>query len=131
MSRVSQPAAVLFCTFACLAILAVAGAPRAVAAPPGDRFAAIAVSPQTGRYGYGNGYASLYDAERTARANTGDPHAEVVVWVKNGWLALAVCDAGYATSWSTRSAQDAAARALDDCSRNGSPGRIAVWISSR
>jgi hypothetical protein len=131
MSRVSQPAAVLFCTLASLAVLAAARAPRAVAAPPVDRFAAIAVSQQTGRYGYGTGYATLYEAEASARVNTGDPNAEVVVWVKNGWLALAYCDTGYATSWSTRSAQDAAARALDDCSRNGSPGQLAVWVSAR
>jgi hypothetical protein len=131
MSRVSRPATVLLGTLASLAVLVTAWAPRAEATPPVDRFAAIAVSQQTGRYGYSTGYVSLSDAMSTARANTGDPHAEVVVWVRNGWLALAVCDSGYATSWSTRSAQEAADRALDDCSRNGSRGQIAVWISSR
>jgi hypothetical protein len=131
MSRVSQPAAVLFCTLASLAVLATARAPRAEAAPPVERFAAIAVSQQTGRYGYGTGYATLREAQASAIANTGDPNAEVVVWVRNGWLALAVNETGYATTWSMRSAQDAATRALDDCSRKGSRGQLAVWVSAR
>jgi hypothetical protein len=124
--------AVRFLALAWMAVLCAIPAPRAVAGPPPDRFAAIALSLQTGRYGYSSGAASLAAAERAARANTGDPNAEILVWVQNGWVALAFSNNGeYAATWSTRSARDAAASALRDCTVNGGRGELAVCTSAR
>jgi hypothetical protein len=123
--------AVRFLALAWMAVLCAIPAPRAVAGPPPDRFAAIALSLETGRYGYSTGAASLAAAAAVARSKTGDPNAEILVWVQNGWVALAFSDNGtYAATWSTRSARDAAASALRDCAVNGGRSQLAVCTSA-
>jgi hypothetical protein len=132
MSRPRPSTAIVFGVLLSPAVLAAFPVPAAEAGPPADRFAAIAVSPRTGRYGYCSGAASLRDAETVARANTGDLNAEVVVEVKNGWVALAASDTGgYAATWSARSAQDAATRALLECAPYGGRCQVVAWASAR
>lgn len=67
----------------------------------GQTYAAIAYSPSTGKYGYGNGYRSRYAAEREALRQCPESDAKVVGWVCNGFLALAVGDDNaYGTGYS-------------------------------
>jgi hypothetical protein len=64
-----------------------------------NRFAAIAYSPLTGRYGYTSGAFCLADATAGAIANCCAPDARVVVWVENGWAAFARSRNGTAISY--------------------------------
>jgi hypothetical protein len=95
-------------------------------------FAAIAYSPQTGRYGYTSGAACLADAEAGAVANCGVWDARVVVWVENGWAAFARSPDGSAFGYgvSTRSLAEAEGIALRGCAQNGCPGYIVAWAAA-
>jgi hypothetical protein len=98
------------------------------AAAAGSRFAAIAYSDQTGRYGYAYGYNDRQNAQDDALARCDAPDGRVVVWVEHGWVALALGERGVAGwAWSTRSRADAETRALRQCGCNGS---IVAWACS-
>ena len=115
-----------------LAMLAAVGPPAAQASPCGNHFAAIAYSPQTGRYGYSSGAACLANAEAGAVANSGACDARVVVWVEDGWAAFARSPNGSAYGYgvSTRSLAEAEAIALRGCALNGCPGCIVARAAS-
>jgi Domain of unknown function (DUF4189) len=121
----------LFCL--ALAVSAIVAFSRAQANPIGDRFAAIAYSGQTGRYGYAYGRTCLADAESAAVANCAACDARVVIRVENGWVALArgVNGTAYGVGWSTRSLADAEGIALQGCAQRGCLGYIAAWAQSR
>jgi serine/threonine-protein kinase len=125
----THPRRQLVTCFVAAALLALAAArpPRAQADPCVPRFAAVAYSECTGRYGYTYGKACLADAEAGALANCGARDARIVGWVENGWVALARSPQGsaYGFGWSTRSLAEAEAIALRAC-----PGYIAVWTAS-
>lgn len=94
-----------------------------------DRYAAIAYSPQTGAYGYSYNAGSRSSAERSALNRCRARDARVVVWVKNGWAALARNRYGaWGTAWSSRSKS----HATDLARRNvrGGGGRTHVWVNS-
>jgi hypothetical protein len=57
-----------------------------------DTYAAIAYSPNTGRYGYATGRPTRAAAESVAVAECNRPDARVVVWSRNEYCALAVGD---------------------------------------
>jgi len=124
--------AIVLWSLTSLVVLGTVALPRAQAGPGGNRFAAIAYSEQTGRYGYVYGRACLADAQAGAIANCGAPDAHVVIWVQNGWVALARSPNGaaYGCGWSTCSLADAEATALRGCALHGCPGIIAAWASS-
>jgi serine/threonine-protein kinase len=126
MSHPRRPAVVLAVAVLSLVALAAVNPSRAEAGSS-DRFAAIAYSECTGRYGYTFGCGCLADAEAGAVANCGAPDARVVGCVENGWVALARSPNGsaYGYGWSTCSLADAEATALRSC-----PGYIAVWAAS-
>jgi serine/threonine-protein kinase len=85
-----------------------------------DDFGAIAYSPSTGYYGYSYGKDCEATAENVALRNCNGPDRQVVVWVANGYAALAVNNnGGYGAAWSTDCQADADQAALDFA---GGPG---------
>jgi Domain of unknown function (DUF4189) len=78
-------------------------------------------SPQTGRYGYTSGAACLPDSEAGAVANSGACDAQVVLWVADGWAAIARSPDGSASGYglSTRSLAEAEAISLRGCAQSG------------
>jgi len=56
-----------------------------------DRYAAVAFSPSTSRWGYGNGYFTRAEATACAVVECGQSDA-VTSWCKNAWIALAISD---------------------------------------
>lgn len=92
-------------------------------------YAAIAYSTSTGQYGYSFGQVSRASAERVALQKCKANDAEAVVWVSNGWAAVAVGnDGSYGTGWSTRSRAAAEKIALRNVTGNGA--RILCWVAS-
>jgi hypothetical protein len=70
-----------------------------------DTYAAIAYSESTGRYGYGYNYSTRTAAENRALNECDADDAEVVVWGRNAYVALAVSDNGpYGYAWGTTEA---------------------------
>ena len=81
------------------AVAALSSAGQARAASD-DTFAAIAYSPATGHVGYAYNAASQRGAERRALEECDRSDAEVVVVVRNGYVALAVGEDGaYGYAW--------------------------------
>ena len=114
-------------TVCCKALMALALVVGVSSAARAD-FAAIAYSTETGNWGYSFGQGYLSDAQNVAidRCNASD--AKVVVWVENGWAALAVGDNGaYGWGWSGNSRAEAETIALQ---KAGANARIRCWVYS-
>ena len=107
------------------------GLAPALQAAPGDRFAAIAYSPSTGRWGYGNNYPTKAAAIARAVRECGRRDAKTF-WCRNAWGALALSDSapgGYGWSWATTAA--AARRgALRECRARNPDARVVVCVSA-
>jgi hypothetical protein len=117
---------VLFVLLSCLLTAAI---PEANAS--GDRFAAVAFSPSTGRWGYSNGFSTQSAAMARARAECGARDA-IVKWTKNAWISLAVSDespGGYGWAWGT-TAGKARGGAVDACLRHNPDARVVVTVSA-
>jgi hypothetical protein len=96
-----------------------------------DSYAAIAYSPSTGRWGYGNGYPSQAQATTRALAECGQRDA-VTKWCKNAWIALALSNkspGGYGWAWAT-TASVARSRALRECRARNPDAHIVVCVSA-
>ena len=94
-----------------------------------DRYVAIAYSPSTGAYEYGNGYATKAEAIARAEEECGEADA-VTKWARNAWLALAVSnDGGYGSGWGT-SAAKARELAVESCLEHNETGRVLLCISA-
>ena len=96
-----------------------------------DRFAAVAFSSATKRYGYSYNCRSTERAKELALSNCGAADARVVAWSKNGYIAIA---RGYrgATGWGwAGDAQTARRNALNNCLRYSSYAEIVVCVSAR
>jgi serine/threonine-protein kinase len=94
-----------------------------------DRYAAVAFSPSTGAYGYGNGYATKAEAIQRARRECGESDA-VTKWARNAWLALAVSgDGGYGSGWGT-TAGKAREMAVESCLQHNAEAKVVVCISA-
>src|SRR5947199_10838755 len=67
-----------------------------------NKFAAIAYSPSTGKYGYSYNYASRSAAEKVALQHLPQPDARIVCWVQAGFCALALGDdkSEFGVGWS-------------------------------
>jgi hypothetical protein len=133
MLRLRRPALALgFVALLSVVTLLAVDSPAAQASFGVNRFAAIAYSPQTGRYGFTSGATCLPDAEARAIANCGACDARIVVWAENGWAAFARSPNGSAVGYgvSTRSLAEAEAIALRGCALNGFPGSIIAWAAS-
>lgn len=99
-----------------------------------DRFAAIAYSPKTGKYGYAQDCYSREIAERTALKNCDAEDARIATWVCNGFCAIAVGSdgawgAGYSNSLkaSNKSAKE---NALETCRENCPDAKMLLCICS-
>jgi hypothetical protein len=117
-----------------LAISAVmlALSPPAAQANGYDTYAAIAYSEATGRVGHASGHQSRRDAEGEAVRNCGTFDAKVVVWVRNGWCALALGDdlGLYGYGWDNDSRARAMERALFECRKRTSNSYVHVVLHS-
>ena len=104
-------------------------APRALA-DDDDKFAAIAFSQATGSYGYGYGFDTRGDAEKEALAQCSGDDSQVVVWVKNGWAALAVGDDNaYGYGWAA-DLGTARKTALAECRKRTTNSRVVICVST-
>ena len=82
IQRIRRSVLAVACTVAAAFLLTAPASARA-----DDTYAAIAYSPKTGAYGFGDKYDSRKGAEEKALAECKGDDALVVVWVKNGWCA--------------------------------------------
>lgn len=97
------------------------------AAGQNARYGAIAFSPSTGAYGFSHDWSSRAQAERDAVGHCAGPDARAVIWVKNGWAALARNEDGdWSTGWSGNSRAEAEQIALAKVYG----GHILCWVYS-
>jgi len=100
-----------------------------------ERFAAIAYSPSTGKYGYSYNYRSRSAAERMALEHLPQPDARIVCWVQAGFCALALGDdksewgVGYSYGRGART-EDARAAAVEECGKRTTHPHLAVLVLS-
>jgi serine/threonine-protein kinase len=109
--------------------LALAASPALEAA--GDTYAAIAFSPKTGRWGYGNGYPTKADAIARARRECGKRDAKTN-WCKNSWIALAISNqsrGGWGSAWGETEA-DARRAALAECLARNPDAHVVISVPS-
>jgi hypothetical protein len=94
-------------------------------------YAAIAYAKSTGSYGYSYGYHSRAEAETEALSRCRGSDKKVVVWVHNGWCALALSHGRtYGYGFSTQCRQSAKDRALRECAARAGCAHIAVSVFS-
>jgi hypothetical protein len=95
-----------------------------------DCYAVITYSPATGKYGSSRGWHSLGSARRMAMIEGRAPDAQPVVWVKNGYCALAVGKNGVFATGYAATLDQAKAIALGQCRKYSSDCAIATWVFS-
>ena len=109
--------------------LALAAAPALQAA--GDTYAAVAFSPSTGRWGYGNGYPTNSEAIARARRECGRSDSRTN-WCKNSWIALAVSNqsrGGWGSAWGETAAA-ARSAAIAECVARNPDGHVVICVPS-
>jgi serine/threonine-protein kinase len=115
--------------FLVLLLLALALASSGSAPAAGNTYAAVAFSPSTGAYGYGNGFRSKEEAIERAEIECGEPDA-IVKWCRNSWIALAVSsDGGYGWSWASTAGR-ARARAVANCLQQNDDAKVVICVRS-
>jgi len=94
-------------------------------------YAAIAYSRTTGKWGYSHGYGSRAGAEQAALGRCTVDDAEILVWTRNAWCALALGDdkSFYGWAWAG-SASEAKRLALEKCRGGTTNCYIAVCVYS-
>ena len=110
-------------------LLAIAVGPALYAA--GDTYAAVAFSPSTLRWGYGQNYPTKAEAIARARRECGRKDAKTN-WCRNSWIALAVSNqsrGGWGSAWGET---EAAARsaALAECLSRNPDAHVVICIPS-
>ncbi len=102
------------------------GATRALA-----DYAAVAYSQETGAYSWSYNCATLAQAKQKALDACDADDAEVVAWVRNGWIALALGDdvGQYGWAWAANRTQ-ARRLALDQCAQRTTGCYVAVVVNS-
>jgi hypothetical protein len=96
-----------------------------------DSYAAVAYSPSTGRWGYGNGYPTKSQAISRALRECGRRDARTN-WCRNAWLALAISDrgrGGWGSGWGPTPAS-ARASASAQCRARNPDARVVVCVSA-
>jgi hypothetical protein len=120
----------------CLASLAGSAPARAGDTVTGnDTYAAIAYSPETGKYGYGHGYGNRWAAERAALKECKAADARIVTWVHDGFCALALGDdqSCWGVGWTFNDGAtntEAKQSALQECRARTTNARIVLCICS-
>jgi serine/threonine-protein kinase len=97
----------------------------------GDRYAAVAYSPKTGRWGYGANYPTKSEAIARAKRECGRSDARTN-WCKNAWVALAISDqspGGWGSSWG-ETAEAARQGALRECLARNPDAHVVVCVSA-
>lgn len=96
---------------------------------PSNRYAAIAYSTSTGKYGFAQGYSSRGCAEQAALGHCPVEDAHILVWARGNWCALAVGDevGEYGWAWAG-TAERAKQRALEECRKRTTNCHIAVCV---
>jgi len=96
-----------------------------------NRYAAIAYSTSTGKYGFAHGYSSRGCAEQAALGHCPVDDAQILVWARGNWCALAVGDdvGEYGWAWAG-TAEGAKQRALEECRERTTNCHIAVCVFS-
>jgi hypothetical protein len=103
----------------------------AQAAQADDRYAAVAYSPKTGRWGYGANYPTKSEAIARAKRECGKKDAKTN-WCKNAWIALAISDqspGGWGSAWG-ETADAARASARRECLARNPDARVIVCVSA-
>jgi serine/threonine-protein kinase len=112
-----------------VAVVVLAGTTQAARAD--DYFGAIAYSPSTGYFGYSFGQDCEATAQNVALQNCCGQDRQVVVWVSNGYAALAVNNnGGYGSAWSTNSQAEADQAALNFAGGPGCGAHIVCEIAT-
>jgi len=115
-----------------LVLLALAlGIAPSLHAQDGDKFAAIAYSPKTGKWGYGCNYPTKAEAIARAKSECGSKSARTN-WSKNAWIALALSDraqGGWGSSWGT-TREEAEAGARRECLARNPDARVVITVSA-
>jgi hypothetical protein len=109
----------------------VLGLVPALQAAPADRYAAVAYSASTNRYGYGSNYRTKSEAIARARRECG-PGSTFTNWCKNSWIALAISDRSRGGCGSGWGATPEAARqsARRQCLARNPDARVVVCVSA-
>lgn len=97
----------------------------------GDRFAAIAYSPKTGRWGYGTNYPSKSAAIARALRECHSSGAKTF-WCKNAWGALALSNGapgGYGWFWA-ETPEEARRGAIRECLAYNPDAHVVVCVSA-
>lgn len=89
-------------------------------------YAAIAFSQSTGKYGYTWGYKTRTAAEQAAVARVSAYDARPVVWVHNGYCALALGDVRGAAGWGWGPSPEVARRIALEKAATRTPGAHVV-----
>jgi Domain of unknown function (DUF4189) len=99
-------------------------------APALADYGSIAYSPSTQEYGYSHGWATRDEADDEALNNCYVDDARIVIWVRDGWAALALNkETGeWATGWSSASRSEAESIALQNV--DGGGASILCWVRS-
>lgn len=96
-----------------------------------DKYAAIAYSPTTDKYGYGCNYSTKAEALARAIEECGADDARTN-WCKNAWISLAVSKkskGGWGSAWgNTREEAQAAAR--KECKARNPDARVVITVSA-
>lgn len=100
----------------------------AAAARADDTYAAIAYSKSTGKYGYSYNWSSLAVAKLEALAQCDADDAQVKIWSRNFWAALAIGDdGGLGWAWGDTK-DDARSDAVDECKKHTKSDHIKVIL---
>ena len=97
----------------------------------GDVYAAIAYSPDSNRWGYGQGYATKSQAIARALRECGRRNARTN-WCKNAWIALAVSNdspGGWGSAWGETAAA-ARSAAIAECLARNPDAHVVVCVSA-
>jgi hypothetical protein len=97
----------------------------------GDSYGAIAYSPSTNRWGYGNGYPTKSQAIARARRECGRRDAKTN-WCRNAWIALAVSNqsaGGWGSSWGS-TPEIARSKAISECLARNPDAHVVICVSS-
>lgn len=114
---------------AAVLIAVVVGVLAAAAAQADDRYAAIAFSQSTGRWGYAWGKSSRESAENAAVRNARADDARPICHARNWWCALATGDKRGAYGYGYASSRGEAIRiALSECCQRTSNCHIVVCV---
>jgi hypothetical protein len=112
-------------------IALVIGLGSALQAAADDRFAAIAYSPKTGKWGWGSNYPTKAEAIARAKKECGSKDARTN-WCRNAWIALAVSDespGGWGSAWG-ETADEARAAARRECLARNPDARVVICVSA-